>query len=103
MRSRWDQAGSRYSEVSVPCVPKRSGTIPRLKSIKRHTLEIATSCYLISDFQESSRVWDRLIPLTILFHTLEQLGTTIEFVALVRFGFSFRFCAWLLKHAVRVC
>jgi|GEM_PF-3667180 len=39
--------------------------------------------------------------LTILFHTLEQVGTSIGVVAYVRFGVIFRFRAGVLKHIVR--
>jgi len=43
------------------------------------------------------------ILLTILFHTLEQVGVVIEFAMIGHFGVIFRFRAWFLKHAVRVC
>jgi len=42
------------------------------------------------------------ILLTILFHTLEQVGAAIEFAPIVRFEVIFRFRARFLKHAVRV-
>ena len=31
--------------------------------MKRHTLEMVLTRWLTSDFQESSRVWDTVIPL----------------------------------------
>jgi len=42
------------------------------------------------------------ILLTILFHTLEQVVTTIEFASFAHFGLIFRFRARFLKHAKSV-
>ena len=64
-----------------------------LKSLKRHTLEMVPTRWLISDF---SRVFKSMrhshtlaILLTILFHTLEQVVTVIEFVTFGHFGVIF--------------
>ena len=43
------------------------------------------------------------ILLTILFHTLEQVVTVIEFVTTASFGVIIRISRSVFKHATRVC